>query len=183
MQKRIFFLLALMALTFTGACIWSVTSAQEQPPATPPPVIVAQAFASDGPGEVISSTGPIELNPADLKLIQDQLAADLANMKTEYASGPETTGGALDIAGKQIQLPVNVYAEAFITSITCDPKSYCPEPPIYVLRYTDSDASIIVGAKTGKVEPVGGIDEAKVSSNATAFQWLVDALTKEGVTQ
>lgn len=184
MQKRIsFFLLALMALTFAGACIWSVAGAQEKPPAEPTPYVLEQQIMGQNgfAQEVFTPTGTVEISPVELKRLQDAAAAELANAREVFVSGPETIGGVVEIAGKQIQLPPNVYSEAFVVALTCEKE--CPETPYYVLRYTDSDTSVLVGARSGKISAVGGIEEAKAQTDRVAFQWLADALAKEGVPQ
>lgn len=185
MQKTVsLFVICTSFLVFVGACVWGVAGAQEQPAPTPTPYVVEQQIAGQdgiGYGEIYTPTGPIKINPADLAQMQQAAREELALSREVFVGGPETLGGIIEIAGKPIQLPPNVFSEAFIVSATCE--KACPDFPVYVLRYTDTDASVLVGANTGKVTDVGGIDANEAASNRAAFQWLVDALGKEGVTQ
>lgn len=183
MQKRAsLFVLVAFVLGLATVGLRSATQAQDTPSPTPTPYIVASMSVADGyKGEVYTQTGSIKLNPADLEMIQKQIEADMANGKEVFVAGKETLGAVLDIAGKAIQLPPNVYSEAFIVSATgCAP---CPEFPVYVLRYDNLDTTILVSVRSGKISDAGGVDAEKAASNRDAFQWLTDALAKEGIAQ
>lgn len=175
------FVLVALVLGLATVGLRSATQAQDTPPPTPTPYMLEWQSAADGfKGETVRGPGVIKINPSDLKLIQEQVEANMANDSEQIVAGKETAGAVFDIAGKRIQLPPDVYSEAFIVAAD---GGCCVEFPAYVLRYVDSDVAITVSARSGKLFDAGGIDAEKVASNRAAFQWLVDALAKEGIAQ
>lgn len=64
-------------------------------------------------------------------------------------TGPETAGQVIRVAGKDVQLPPDVYVDQFVISVSCMAEAPCPQAPIYVLRRGPS--TIAVEVVTGRV--------------------------------
>lgn len=76
-------------------------------------------------------------------------AAALQNGRVIVASGPETMGSRVQVAGKDIQLAADAYVEAYIASVTCRQGQVCPRTPLYTIRQGTS--RITISAATGEV--------------------------------
>lgn len=113
------------------------------------------------------------LAPEVLAKMREDAVQIAAEMKIIPASGPETMGSTITVAGKEIKLPDNVYIVAEVVAVTCGEK--CPEVPYLYLKYKDSDIGITVGERTGAISNYAPTAEA-MERNRIAFQWLIDAL-------
>jgi len=73
-----------------------------------------------------------------------------------YASGEETAGSTITIAGQEIRLPEDAYVESEIIFISCIEGSPCPPTPYYVLQRGDSvigiDAEGVIWEETLAVD-------------------------------
>lgn len=86
------------------------------------------------------------------------------------ATGPETKGALIEIAGKQIQLPSDAYIAYDLFDVVCviggDP---CPETPLYIIARSSS--TITVSA------PSGIIYKEEISEgDKEPFAFIKDAL-------
>lgn len=101
-------------------------------------------------------------------------------------SGPETAGRKINLLGKEIQLPSDIYVEALIASIEClnielDDGTFisapCPKTPYTVLSTLGSDTDIRIEADgqvyAGKVGPEG------LTGDRKKFQFVLDAFGTE----
>lgn len=97
-----------------------------------------------------------------------------------YSSGPETAGSKIMVLGKEIQLPPDIYVNAYISSILCDPipDLHCPRTPIYVLYTLKEDAHVRVEA-TGEVYTFMRNSEVEIEHDRKTFQFVLDALGTE----
>lgn len=79
------------------------------------------------------------------------------------------------VGNKQIQLPADVYVEAIVGTGLCIERHPCPETPLYVLRYENSNDKISVGVRTGEVSLAMQTFEEN-ERVMKRFNWLFDAL-------
>jgi hypothetical protein len=85
------------------------------------------------------------------------------------ASGPETKGIRLDIAGIDVQLPSDVYVAHYIVHVQCGVGNFCPEAPIYVLQRGKSQISVS--------KPTGTMFEERIAPGEEgAFDFLREVL-------
>ena len=56
--------------------------------------------------------------------------------------GSHTAGTVIEIAGRQVQLPTDVYVEGIVDHVLCVEGESCPNTPIYGLRRGDSRVGI-----------------------------------------
>jgi hypothetical protein len=86
-----------------------------------------------------------------------------AQGRTIPASGPATAGSALRIAGRDVKLPADVFVEAYMISVTCQPGKQCPETPLYSIRRGQS--RILISQPNGAV-----ISEEAAPGETAPFQ-------------
>ena len=134
---------------------------------TPPP---DPATVKDG-----SSQEPID--PEVLKEMRRRALQMAASVTSVPAEGPTTLGKTIEVAGKAIQLPPDVYIDATVMAIDCIAGKPCPEAPMYVLRYKGTELKIGVTMRTGEMHMFGA-DAAKDAASMAAFQWLTETLAK-----
>lgn len=121
-----------------------------------------------------------EVPPEILAQMREQALEIAANMQIIPASGIETMGFTITVAGQDIKLPDDVYIEATVIDVECMVGTECPETPLYVLRYKDAETRISVGQTTGQIDDYAPTAEG-VDANRAAFQWLIDAI--EAITE
>lgn len=141
--------------------------------------IVAQGFAEgDETAEDFDQSPWEETPPEVLEEMKEELLAAVPNMVTTTISGPETAGSVINVAGQDIQLPDNVYVNAYVATILCVPGRRCPEVPAYALAMTDSDAQLTISQESGALIDVT-YDAELAARYRAEFQWLVDIVDPE----
>lgn len=65
------------------------------------------------------------------------------------ASGPDTRGAIITVAGKKVKLPDDAYIKHFIVEILCAPGQKCLQAPVYVVGRGNSE--IAFSARTGEI--------------------------------
>lgn len=101
-------------------------------------------------------------------------------------SGPETIGKKINLRGKEVQLPPDVYVEAVVIAIECLAiemndgtfiSPLCPKTPYTVLSTVDGAMDVRIESDgqvyTGKVGPEG------IEGDRRKFQFVLDALGVE----
>lgn len=122
---------------------------------------------------------PKELPPDVAKRLQEEAAAQLkemeANAEVWTVAGPETMGSVIQVADKQIQLPPDVYVEAYIIEGECV-AAPCAELPYYLLQYKDSPKDILgVTVNSGAIVETYKAPEEQRRLRER-FAWLEEAL-------
>ncbi len=82
--------------------------------------------------------------------------------------GPHTAGTVIEIAGRQVQLPEDVYVEVIVDHVLCIEGEYCPATPIYGLRRGDSAVDI--------EKPSGQFVPGSSDADLAAFDFIQEAL-------
>lgn len=123
---------------------------------------------------------PKELPPDVAKRLQEEAAAQLVELKAKEqvftAAGPTTLGSVIEVAGKKIQLPPDVYVEGYIVIAECVEGLPCPETPYYLLQYKDSPPDILgVTARNGAIVETYNAPEEQRRLHER-FAWLEEAL-------
>ncbi|MBX3012296.1 MAG: hypothetical protein KF832_12350 [Caldilineaceae bacterium] len=125
---------------------------------------------------------PVRVTPAepppgaiDHVIVQQTHTQMAANSREFSMSGETTAGTVLAIAGKPVQLPPDVYVEAFVVTALCVEGLVCPETPYYFLRYQNTDDVISIGEKSGKMVD-DGRPQAEQEQSRAKFSWLWAAL-------
>ena len=82
--------------------------------------------------------------------------------------GSHTAGTVIEIAGRQVQLPTDVYVEGIVDHVLCVEGESCPNTPIYGLRRGDS--------RVGIEEHTGQFVPGSSDSDLAAFDFIQEAL-------
>jgi hypothetical protein len=136
------------------------------------PSLGAYAFTTKGDGNLTEGVTP---DPEMVEAMNKVLGVTLPPLI--HASGKETSGSMIDVAGKSIQLPSNVHIDTYIAAGLCPLGVECLDPPIYVLR-NDAGVMISISEKNGKIgDP--SLSAEELAQAKSSFQWLVDAVNAE----
>lgn len=144
----------------------------EHPEEHPPAALDVPVTEGPPAGEVIP--------PEDLERMREEALKIAANMQIIPARGPETAGKTIELLGKTIKLPDNVYIVAELGSATCiavKPQK-CPELPMLYLGYVDTDIVLGIGMVTGEIDDYAPTAEQS-AANRQAFQWLIDIVKEK----
>ena len=82
--------------------------------------------------------------------------------------GSHIAGTVIEIAGRQVQLPTDVYVEGIVDHVLCVEGESCPNTPIYGLRRGDS--------RVGIEEHTGQFVPGSSDSDLAAFDFIQEAL-------
>lgn len=151
--------------------------------------LVAGPRQSTGQAELapVVATPPMpDVSPEDEAKLKAELRQRteemLANLPPAVVvSGEQTAGKPIVVAGKEIQLPADVYVAHYIISSLCGggASGKCPQPPMYVLAYRGTEKTIAINTETGIVQDN---PDKPADANLQArsdFAWLVQAIGKE----
>lgn len=90
-------------------------------------------------------------------------------------SGETTLGSTIQIAGKSVQLPSNVYISATIINALCPVEVKCLTTPAYILSNKDTGSTIGVSIASGEIgDP--SLSAEELSKLRSEFSWLVEAV-------
>lgn len=128
-------------------------------------------------GDYTGSEATITPDPILADAIRKQAALTDEELQklVETVAGPETVGAVINIVGKEIQLPPNVYVEAYVVDHFCPIDAKCLEAPSFALANKDTGARIAVSAASGEIgDPA--LSQQTLTQARASFQWLVDAV-------
>jgi len=151
--------------------------ADEHPEEGPPPELDVPVEEGPPAGELFTGE--------EIAAMREEALAIAANMELIPARGPETAGRTIELLGKTVELPDDVYIAGEVLSATClrVEGHRCPEVPMIYLGYIDTDIVLGIGMVTGDIDDYAPTPEQS-AANREAFQWLIDYLeiteTEEG---
>ena len=128
-------------------------------------------------GDYTGSEKTITPDPVLVDAMRRQTALPEEELQklVETVAGPETAGTTITIAGKEIQLPPNVYVEAYVVDHLCPIGAKCLPAPAFALANIETGERVAVSAVTGEVgDP--GLDQEALTQSRASFQWLVTAV-------
>lgn len=122
---------------------------------------------------------PKELPPEVATRLLEEARATRSAMEAKAevftVAGPETMGSIIQAGDKKIQLPPDVYVEAYVVIAECMEQP-CPETPYYLLQYKDSPKDILgVTVKSGAIVETFKAPEEQRRLHER-FAWLEEAL-------
>ena len=148
------------------------------------PVLLAAALIALAAGAASGNFGSTPLPPKSTpsppthipepRSTQDTVTdeeRDEVKRRRAYSSqewGPHTAGTVIEIAGRQVQLPTDVYVEGIVDHVLCVEGESCPNTPIYGLRRGDS--------RVGIEEHTGQFVPGSSDSDLAAFDFIQEAL-------
>lgn len=126
---------------------------------------------------VVPSTGEID-QETKTKMMDalGKAVEGVSSFQVVPASGKETAGFPIEIQGKQIKLPDYVYIDTYLAHVNCPIGiENCVQAPAYVLVDMNTQATVVVSGKTGKLGNSVTTPEELAAAKVN-FKWLVDAM-------